>query len=134
MTRPVVPLLIFGLSAFIAGCGGLIKELRCDPTVVGTTGFWAELGLSPNPGAAFLPLPSIRIGHGTIWRIGAHDNVTVSTGTETEVAAGGVEREATASPRSPLARGMGALKIEAKGSEGLKVLCGPPVSTRGDPP
>jgi hypothetical protein len=71
------------VSVFIlSGCAGVIHELADDSAVVGATGFWFALGVSPSPVAGGLPTPTVSVGYGTLWRIGKHDNVTVEVNSE----------------------------------------------------
>jgi len=64
----------------LSGCAGLIHELKTDPAVVGITGFWVHLGFEASPASGGIPFPTLKFGHGTIWRVGVSDEVTIHAG------------------------------------------------------
>lgn len=72
-------LLISGLL-FLTGCAETIHELKSDPAIVGMTGFWFQLGVDASPTTGGVPLPNLKFGHGTIWRVGTSDKVTIKVG------------------------------------------------------
>jgi hypothetical protein len=72
----------------LTGCAGIFKELRQDPAIVVSTGFYLSFGLNPAPEVGGFPLPNIKIGYGTISRIGGNRDVTVTVGTATDIKAG----------------------------------------------
>ena len=64
----------------LSGCTRLIHELKTDPAIVGITGFWFQVGLDATPTTGGIPLPSLKFGHGTIWRVGTSNKVTIIVG------------------------------------------------------
>lgn len=74
--------------AGLTGCAGIVKELAQDPAIVVSTGFYLSFGLNPAPEVGGMPLPNVKIGYGTISRIGGNRDVTVTVGTATDIKAG----------------------------------------------
>ena len=68
-----------GISIALAGCADLVKELKEDPAILGTTGFYVSIGFDPSPQNSFFPLPHVKLGHGAAWRVGTHDCVYITT-------------------------------------------------------
>lgn len=77
--KKIIPL----LALFTCGCTSALEQLKTDPAIVGTTGFWFQAGLDSSVTSSGIPLPSIKFGHGTIWRIGTSDRVTIQVGETT---------------------------------------------------
>jgi len=65
---------------FVSGCAQAIHELKTDPAITGITGFWVHLGMEASPSTGGIPFPTLKFGHGTIWRVGVSDDVTVQVG------------------------------------------------------
>ena len=84
----LLALSICAWALVLPGCAGVIKELAQDPAIVVSTGFYFSFGLNPAPEVGGLPLPNIKIGYGTISRIGGNRDVTVTVGTATDIKAG----------------------------------------------
>jgi len=73
--------ILFGSFLIIlSGCTNLIHELKTDPAIVGITGFWVQLGVEASPSSGGIPFPTLKFGHGTIWRVGISDEVEIRTG------------------------------------------------------
>ena len=108
MVLPTIALLL-ALVPLLAGCG-LVRELARDPAVLTATGLWMEIGVSALSPAVPIPLPSVRVGYGTLTRTGAHEKVRVTTGGSgsTSVTPGGASGAGTAS-------GTTSLTLEAEG-------------------
>ena len=106
-------ILLLALLA-LGGCAGIFKELKDDPAIITTTGFWLSLGLNPAPEVGGIPLPSLKLGYGTIARIGGDRDVTVTVGATGEVKAGQTGLSTAASQAIPTLSGMSSLHITAK--------------------
>ena len=65
---------------FVSGCAQAIHELKTDPAITGITGFWVHLGIEASPSTGGIPFPTLKFGHGTIWRVGVSDEVTIKAG------------------------------------------------------
>ena len=72
----------------MTGCAGIIREAAKDPAIVVSTGFYLSFGLNPAPEVGGMPLPNIKIGYGTISRIGGNRDVTITVGTATDIKQG----------------------------------------------
>ncbi|MFQ5902640.1 MAG: hypothetical protein ACE5JO_03025 [Candidatus Binatia bacterium] len=70
---------------FLSGCVPMIHELKTDPAVVGTTGWWFSFGLEASPSSGGIPFPKVKFGRGTLWRVGVADEVTIKTGEQVSV-------------------------------------------------
>lgn len=99
-------LLLAALLFALPGCAGTIHELAADGAIVGVTGFWASVGGAISPTSA-MPIPSVSVGYGTIWRIGNHDNVKVLVNSNAG-AGGTAQLDITASNIRPGAAGTAA--------------------------
>jgi hypothetical protein len=73
-------LIVIGSLFLLSGCVGLVHELKTDPAIVGITGFWVHLGVEASPSTGGIPFPTLKFGHGTIWRVGVSDEVTIKAG------------------------------------------------------
>ena len=94
--------------------------LKDDPAILGSTGFWVKIGLNPAPEMGGIPLPSLQMGYGTLWRIGGDRDVTVTVGATGEIKAGeGGTTEAKTGP-IPNLKGMSSLHITAKNRTKMK--------------
>lgn len=69
-------LVIIGICT-LNGCG-LIHELKDDPAIVGVTGFNLIAGIDPAINSPF-PAPKVHMNWGTMFRVGPHDCVYIST-------------------------------------------------------
>ena len=65
---------------FLSGCAQMVHELKTDPAIAGITGFWVHLGMEASPSTGGIPFPTLKFGHGTIWRVGVSDEVTIKAG------------------------------------------------------
>ena len=72
--------ILIGSLFFLSGCAQMIHELKTDPAIVGITGFWVHLGVEASPSTGGIPFPTLKFGHGTIWRVGVSDEVTIKAG------------------------------------------------------
>lgn len=81
--------------SLLSGCAGLLHELKTDPAIVGITGFWVHLGVEASPSTGGIPFPTLKFGHGTIWRVGITDEAEIQVGQG--VQDGGVGQKATPS-------------------------------------
>jgi len=63
----------------LAGCAGLVEQLKDDPAIVGGTFTGIKLSLTAIPGVP-IPIPEILIGRGTFYRIGGNRAVEVMAG------------------------------------------------------
>ena len=113
-------LVILLMLWLLSSCAASLKELRQDPAIIGTTGFWLALGLNPAPEAGGIPLPSLKLGFGTIWRIGGDRDVTVTVGASGEIKRGesGLTEKAG---QIPSLKGMSSLHITAKNPQDRKM-------------
>ena len=94
-----------------SGMAGVLKELRQDPTVLVFTGFMLELGITPSATAGGIPLPNLRLGYGTLTRVGVHDKISLTVGASGEIK--GAEGAATATGGGiPSLSGMSSLHLE----------------------
>lgn len=67
---------ILGLN----GCAGLASVFEAgkeNSSIIGSTGLWISIGLNPEDALGGVPLPSLKFGYGTVWRVGKHDDVTI---------------------------------------------------------
>lgn len=71
---------LLAILLLVSGCVQMVHELKSDPAIVGITGFWVSLGVEASPSSGGIPFPSLKFGHGTIWRVGVTDEVTVQVG------------------------------------------------------
>jgi len=65
---------------FLSGCAQMVHELKTDPAIAGITGFWVHLGVEASPSTGGIPFPTLKFGHGTIWRVGVTDEATIKAG------------------------------------------------------
>ena len=93
-----------------SGCVNMIHELKSDPAIVGITGFWVQVGVEASPSSGGVPFPTLKFGHGTIWRVGITDEATISVG-ETF----GPEAPENAT-KSSGTKGQASLRITTKGT------------------
>ena len=121
LLRAILSLYMALALVVLPGCASSIKELAGDSAIVGTTGFWLSLGLNPAPEVGGIPLPSLKLGFGTVWRVGGGRDVTITVGASGEVKAGeGGLPEAKTGP-IPSLKGMSSLHITAKNPVEKKV-------------
>ena len=73
-------IVLIGGLFLLSGCAQMIHELKTDPAIAGITGFWVHLGLEASPSTGGIPFPTLKFGHGTIWRVGVTDDATVQVG------------------------------------------------------
>ncbi len=71
---------LIGILFFLSGCAQMVHELKTDPAIAGITGFWVHLGVEASPSTGGIPFPTLKFGHGTIWRVGVTDQVTIRAG------------------------------------------------------
>ncbi len=64
----------------LSSCAQMVHELKTDPAIAGITGFWVHLGMEASPSTGGIPFPTLKFGHGTIWRVGVSDGVTIKAG------------------------------------------------------
>lgn len=94
MSRRWIGSLLLAASVGLTACvRDLISELKEDAAIVGSTGLYTSIGFDPSPATGMLPLPHIKFGHGTAFRVGIHDCVYVSN-------AAGARAYVNASPSS----------------------------------
>ena len=104
----------------LSGCAGILHELANDPAIVVTTGFYLSIGPTLENGY----VPNIKVGFGTVARIGGDRDVTMTVGASGEVKAGeGGLPEAKTGP-IPSLKGMSSLHITAKNPAERKVKDG----------
>ena len=104
-------LLMLGLAMMLGGCAGfasLLDSGRENSSIIGTTGLWISIGLNPEEAIGGIPLPSVKFGYGTVWRVGKHDDVTVLVN-----GSAGADGQDTKG-NSPTATGNASLHIRAK--------------------
>jgi hypothetical protein len=98
----------FALAFFelllLSGCVDTIHELKSDPAIVGITGFWFQAGVDASASTGGVPLPNIKFGHGTIWRVGTSDKVTIEVG------------DTVNNPTNNTTNGQSSLKITTEGT------------------
>ena len=121
-------ILILALAALLSGCAGLadiLKESRKDPHVRGFNGVYVTIALEPADILGIpIPLPTIKMGHGSAWSIGVREKDCVYITT-----AGGAGATASTQPPASEALGQARLTIIASG------LGGQPISpTSGQSP
>ncbi len=83
MTKPTRWLFALAVCVFLTSCSfsSIVRELKEDPAVVATTGFYTSIGFDPSPSTGMVPLPNIKLGHGTAVRVGIHDCIFLSDAT-----------------------------------------------------
>ena len=110
----VVVMLVATLA--LPGCStmqALFGDIKTDPAIIGMTGWWLQIGMNviPLPGATAIPLPSITIGRGTVFRVGVTDEATIKTGEAIKLSGGSAGGSVLPDVISD-----GALSIETKNS------------------
>lgn len=112
LTGWLLPVLL--LPALLGGCAETLRELRKDPAIVGANGFYVTIGIEPMDMLGVpIPLPTIKLGYGSVWRIGVRkdDCVYITT-------AGGAAATASTQPPASEALGQARLTVIASGLQG----------------
>lgn len=105
-------ILVAGLLAawliWLGGCAGIIHELAGDSAIIVTTGFYLSIG--PTVENAYIP--NIKIGFGTVARIGGDRDVTLTVGQSGSIS----EASNLAEKMNPIPelKGMSSIHIRAK--------------------
>lgn len=113
MQKMIPALLLSGL--FLGGCAGLTNlfgEAKTDAAIIGMTGWWFKIGIDSlaTPLGVPLPIPSITVGRGTIFRVGVTESATIRTGEAVKIKIGDLQDQGS----SPEVMGDGSLIIETK--------------------
>ena|SRR3990167_5451658 len=95
-----------------SGCG-LIKEAKTDAAIVGMTGWGVNIGINSvaTPMGTALPIPSIMIWRGTMFRVGVTESAEIKTGETIKAATGS---GADSSNPTTQTEGVGSLSIKTK--------------------
>lgn len=69
---------LVGLSA----CASFLNEAKTDATILGMTGWGISIGINsiPTPTGTPIPIPSIMIWRGTMFRVGVTESAEIKTG------------------------------------------------------
>lgn len=81
-------IILICLAALLNSCvsPAVIEALANNSSIIGVTGFFIEMSITPEiENGTYFPVPKLKGGYGTFWRVGKHDKVTINIGSSSGI-------------------------------------------------